>query len=141
MTTNGRPIARLRIVLGIAAVGLLTLVASVGWSEAKPKKQAVSQQCTCGCEYQDAEGKWQWGNDVSFTSSDCHQWRNKKQSCMTGDGLSDGGRLTMCMPVQKDAEAPAGGGNAGVDAGASSQPAGTVGGPDFGMQLHLSPGN
>ena len=115
-------------VAGLMAIGSLSLALLTTFAEAKPKKLAVGESCTCGCEFQDAEGTWHWGNDVNFHSSNCGQWKNKKQSCMTPGGAVDG-RLTMCMPVDKN-PAPFEGGNAGVfDPGNSPPPSGTVGGP------------
>jgi hypothetical protein len=50
---------------------------------------------------------------VHFSSSNCGQWRWKKQSCFSNGNLVDG-RLAMCWPVQKDTETGVQGGNGGV---------------------------
>ena len=91
MKNTMRSIAYVQSVVLLAAVGLISFAASTEVSEAKPKKLSVSQSCTCGCEFQDSEGTWHWGEDVNFASSNCHQWKNKKQSCFSTVSLSAAG--------------------------------------------------
>ena len=126
MKNTMRSIAYVQSVVLLAAVGLISFAASTEVSEAKPKKLSVSQSCTCGCEFQDSEGTWHWGEDVNFASSDCRQWKNKKQSCFSNGQLVSG-RLTMCMPVLKDTESAVDGGNVGVfDPGADGSKDGNL---------------
>jgi len=65
-------IYRLIIALLFAALlfaSVSAALASVS-SSARPKTQNC--QCSCACEYPDENGKWHWGEDVYFTSSNCY---------------------------------------------------------------------
>jgi hypothetical protein len=62
---------------------------------AKPKKQ--NWQCSCACEYLDEnDGKWHWGDDVSFTSSNCYVGAGLKWTCVGEDGHAHEGHMLAC---------------------------------------------
>jgi hypothetical protein len=64
--------------------GSVSAALALDSSFAKPKKE--NWQCSCACEYPDDNGKWHWGEDVYFTSSNCYVGAGLKWTCVGEDG-------------------------------------------------------
>jgi hypothetical protein len=74
--------------------GSVSAALALDSSFAKPKKE--NWQCSCACEYPDDNGKWHWGEDVYFTSSNCYVGAGLKWTCVGEDGHAHEGHMLAC---------------------------------------------
>jgi hypothetical protein len=76
-------------------IGVLLTSLVLDFSFARPKTEMW--QCRCACEYPDENGKWHWGDDVDFTSTDCYVGAGLKWTCVGEDGHAhEGGHMLAC---------------------------------------------